>query len=163
VRGFPPPPPVGLTFLESVQSGFEAHPASCTIQNGRQVTVHHIRTHNQFNVTQHSSCCFQSAFPTEFDEETITGLGVPWPTVRDHMKKDLKMRPYRPTFMIELSDADVDWRCVSPYAAPRFFAVGNVPPVAVRATEIWCSGQMRIPISRRSCNIVHYMLRYGRV
>lgn len=126
---------MGLTFSAPAQTGFEAHPSSCTIQNGRQVTVHlHIRTQNQFNVTQHSSCRFQSAFPTEVDEETITGLGVPWPTVRDHVKKDLKMGPYRPTFMIELSDADVDWRCVSQYAAPRFFSVVNVPPVAVRAT-----------------------------
>ena len=37
-------------------------------------------------------------------------LGVPQSTMRDHMKKDLNVRPYRPTFMNELSDGDMDQR-----------------------------------------------------
>jgi hypothetical protein len=83
---------------------------------------------------------------------------VPWPIVRDHMEKDLKMRPYRPTFMIELSDADMDWRYVSPYAVQRVFSVVNMLSIAMRATEICCSGQRRIPISRRRCNIVQHVM-----
>jgi len=37
-----------------------------------------------------------------------------------------------------------------PYPAQRFFSVTNVPSIAVHETEMWCSGQRRIPISRRS-------------
>jgi len=50
-----------------------------------------------------------------------------------------------------------------PYSAQRFFSVTNVPSIAVRATEIWCSGQRRIPISRRSWDVIHSMWWYGRV
>ena len=50
-----------------------------------------------------------------------------------------------------------------PYPAQRFFSVTNVPSIAVRATEMWCSAQRRIPISRRSWNIIHRMWWYGRV
>ena len=35
-------------------------------------------------------------------------LGVPQSTMRDHMKKDLNVRPYRPTFVNELSDGNMD-------------------------------------------------------
>jgi len=31
------------------------------------------------------------------------------------------------------------------YSAQRFFSVTNVPSIAVRATEIWCSGQVENP------------------
>ena len=44
------------------------------------------------------------------------------------------------------------------YSAQRFFSVMNVPFIAVRATEMWCSGQRRIPISHRSWNIIHHMM-----
>ena len=37
-------------------------------------------------------------------------LGVPWSTMRVHMKKDLNVRPYRPTFVNELSTGDMDLR-----------------------------------------------------
>ena len=50
-----------------------------------------------------------------------------------------------------------------PYSAQRFFSVTNLPTIAVRATEIWCSGQRRIPISCRSSDIIHSMWWYGRV
>jgi hypothetical protein len=90
-----------------------------------------LRTQNQFTFTQHSSGRFQSTFPTEVDEYTITGLDVPWPAVRDHMEKDL-IRLYRPTFMIELSDTDMDWRYVSPYAAQRVSSVVNMPSQCAR-------------------------------
>jgi len=36
--------------------------------------------------------------------------GVPRSTMRDHMKKDLNVRPYRPSFVNELSDGDMDRR-----------------------------------------------------
>jgi len=45
--------------------------------------IYTLRTQNQFNFSQHSGCCFHSAFPSKLDEETITGLGVPKSTVRD--------------------------------------------------------------------------------
>ena len=36
--------------------------------------------------------------------------------MQDHMKKDLNVRPYRPTFVNELSDGDMDWRYESCHA-----------------------------------------------
>ena len=53
--------------------------------------------------------------------------------------------------------------CQMPYPAQRFFSVTYVPSIAVRATEIWCSGQRRIPTSRRSWNIYppHVMIWAG--
>jgi hypothetical protein len=44
------------------------------------------------------------------------------------------------------------------YGAQRFFSLMNV-----RATEIWCSGQRRIPILRSGCSKFQRMWRYGRV
>ena len=44
-----------------------------------------------------------------------------------------------------------------PYPAQRFFLVTNVPSITVRVTEMSCSGQRRILISRRSWNIIHRM------
>jgi hypothetical protein len=113
-----------------------------------------LRTQNEF--TQHSSCRFQSAFRTALDEETITGLDVPWPTVRDHMEKDFKMRPYRPTFMIELSDADMDWRCLTVCRSKGLFGgeYAIYRSARDRNLMIWSK---RIPISRRSWNIAHCM------
>jgi len=37
-------------------------------------------------------------------------LGIPRSAMRDHMKKDLNVRPYRSTFVNELSDGDMDRR-----------------------------------------------------
>jgi hypothetical protein len=44
-----------------------------------------------------------------------------------------------------------------PYPGKRFFSVKNVLSIAVGVTEMWCSGQRTIPISRRSWNIIHRM------
>ena len=46
--------------------------------------------------------------PMKSTRKWSSGLGVPWSKMRDHMKKDLNVRPYRPTFVNELSDGDVD-------------------------------------------------------
>ena len=55
-----------------------------------------------------------------------------------------------------LSDAD-SCRALSD-TFPRFFPVTNVPSVAVRATEMWRSGQRRIPVSRRRWTIIQRMV-----
>ena len=48
--------------------------------------------------------------PVKSTRKRSSELGVPRSTLRDHMKKDLNVRPYCPTFMNELSDGDMD-RC----------------------------------------------------
>jgi len=111
--------------------------------------------------------------PMKSTRKRSSELGVPRATVRDHMKKGLNVRPYRPTFVNELWDGDMDRRYESCRALLDTFsnAVTRskvlfseiVPSIAVRATEVWCSDQRRIPISRRNWNIIHLMLRYGRL
>ena len=47
------------------------------------------------------------------------------------------------------------------YLAQRFFSVTTVPSFAVLVTGMWCSGQRRIPISRRSWNLIHHVWWLG--
>jgi len=51
--------------------------------------------------------------PVKSTRKRSSELGLPWSTMRDHMKKDLNVRPYRPTFVNELSDGDMDQCCES--------------------------------------------------
>ena len=46
--------------------------------------------------------------PMKSTRKRSSELGVPRSTMRDHMKKDLNARPYRLTFVNELSDGDMD-------------------------------------------------------
>jgi len=48
--------------------------------------------------------------PMKSTRKRSSELGVPQATVRDHMKRDLNVRPYHPTFVNELSDGDMDRR-----------------------------------------------------
>ena len=48
--------------------------------------------------------------PMKSTRKRSSELGVPRSAVRDHMKKGLNVRPYRPTFVNELSDGEMDWR-----------------------------------------------------
>ena len=94
-------------------------------------------------------------------------FGVPRSTMRDHMKKDLNVRPYRPTFVNELSDGDMDRRYESCRALLDTFSNAVFRSKVLFSDEcaiyrcardkIWCSGQRRIPISRRSWDIIHSM------
>ena len=47
--------------------------------------------------------------PLKSTRKQSSELGLPRSTMRDHMKKDLNVRPYGPTFVNELSDGDTDW------------------------------------------------------
>ena len=48
--------------------------------------------------------------PMKSTRKESSELGVPRSTTRNHMKKDLNVRPYCPTFVNELSDGDMDRR-----------------------------------------------------
>jgi len=68
------------------------------------------------------------------------------------------------TWICAMNHAVLCWtHSQMPYPAQRFFSVTNVPSITVHTTEMWCSGQRRIPISRRSWNIIQRMWWYGRV
>ena len=48
--------------------------------------------------------------PVKSTRKRSSELGVPRSTMRDHVKKDLNVRLYRPTFVNELSDGNMDRR-----------------------------------------------------
>ena len=48
--------------------------------------------------------------PLKSTWKRLSELGVPRSTMQDHMKKDFNVRPYRPTFVNELSDGDMERR-----------------------------------------------------
>jgi len=52
------------------------------------------------------------------------------------MKKTLKMRPYYPASMNELSDADMDLLCDSCPTSREEFSVMNVPSITVRTAVV---------------------------
>ena len=54
--------------------------------------------------------------PMKSTRKRSSELGLPRSKMRDHMKKDLNVRPYGPTFVNELSDGDTDWRYESCHA-----------------------------------------------
>ena len=56
--------------------------------------------------------------PMKSTRKRSSEFGVPRSTVRDHMKKDLNVRQYRPAFVNELSDGDMDRRYESCRALP---------------------------------------------
>jgi len=114
-----------------------------------------------------SGCRFHWTFPTEVDTDTIIGAWCAMSIMQDHMKKDLNVRPYHPTFMNELLDGNMDRRYESCRALLDTFSnavfhlevlFSDKCAIYLNArTEMWCSGQKRIPISRRSWNIIHLM------
>ena len=94
-------------------------------------------------------------------------LGVPRSTMRHHMKKDLNVRPYRPTFLNDLWDGDMDRRYESCRALLDIFtnAVSRSKVLFDDECTIYRSARDRnvvscqrgIPISRWSWNIIHRM------
>jgi hypothetical protein len=70
-----------------------------------------IRTQNQFNFPQHNAWPFHSMFPKEVDDRQILVCQV---KAKPHEER--RERPNRPTFVNELSDADMDRRYDSCHA-----------------------------------------------
>ena len=108
--------------------------------------------------------------PMKSTRKRSSELGVPWSTCETTWKTWMWgriaqlswMNCRMATWIGAMNLAMLCWtHSQMPYPAERFFSVTNVPSIAVRATEMWCSGQRRIPISRRSCNIIHRMWWYG--
>ena len=77
-------------------------------------------------------------------------LGVPRSTMRDHMKKALNVRPYRPTFVNELSDGDMDRRYESCRALLDTFSN------AVVSSKVLFSDECAIYRSARDRNMVFW-------
>ena len=66
------------------------------------------------------------------------------------MKKDLNVRPYRPTFMNELSDGNMDWRYESCHALLDTFSN------AVSHSKVLFSDKCAIYCSVRNRNVVFW-------
>jgi hypothetical protein len=48
--------------------------------------------------------------PVKSTRKSSAELGIPQSTMMDHMKLDLKVRPFHPLHISELSDADMNLR-----------------------------------------------------
>ena len=88
--------------------------------------------------------------PMKLTRKRSSELGVPWSTMRDHMKKDVNVRPYRPTFVNELSDGDMDRRYESCSALLDTFSN------AVSSTKVLFSDECAIYRSARDRNVVFW-------
>jgi len=66
------------------------------------------------------------------------------------MKKDLNVRLYHPTFVNELSDGNMDWRCESCHALPDTFSN------AVSRSKVLFSDECAIYRSARDRNVVFW-------
>ena len=88
--------------------------------------------------------------PMKSTRKRSSELGVPRSTMRDHMKKDLNVRPYRPTFANELSDGDMDRR----YASCR--ALLDTFSNAVSRSKVLFSDECAIYRSARDRNVVFW-------
>ena len=75
-------------------------------------------------------------------------LGVPRSTMRHHMKKDLNVRPYRPTFLNDLWDGDMDRR----YESCR--ALLDIFTNAVSRSKVLLSDECAIYRRARDRNVV---------
>lgn len=88
--------------------------------------------------------------PVKSTRKRSSELGVPRSTMRDHMKKDLNVRPYRPTFVNELSDGDMDRRYESCRALLDTFSN------AVSRSKVLFSDECAIYRSARDRNVVFW-------
>ena len=75
---------------------------------------------------------------------------MPPSTMRDHMKKDLNVRPYRPTSVYELSDGDMDRRYESCRALLDTFSN------AISRSKVLFSDECAIYSSARNRNVVFW-------
>ena len=80
----------------------------------------------------------------------LSELGVPWATMQYHMKKDLNVRPYHPTFVNELSDGDM----VRHYDSCR--ALLDTFSNAISRTKVLLSDECAIYRSARDRNMVFW-------
>jgi len=88
--------------------------------------------------------------PMKSTRKRSSELGVPRSTMRDHMKKDLNVRPYRPTFVNELSNGDMDRRYESCRALLDTFSN------AVSRSKVLFSDECAIYRSARDRNVVFW-------
>jgi hypothetical protein len=63
---------------------------------------------------------------------------VPWSTMQDHLKKDLNLKPYRPTFTNELLDVDMN-RCRDACRALLMNTASRSKVLFTNECAIYCS------------------------
>ena len=88
--------------------------------------------------------------PMKSTRKRSSELGVPRSTMRDHMKKDLNVRPYRPTFVNDLSDGDMDRRYESCRALLDTFSN------AISRSKVLFNDECAIYCSARDRNVVFW-------
>jgi len=88
--------------------------------------------------------------PMKSTRKRSSELGVPRSTMQDHMKKDLNVRPFRPTFVNELSDGDMDRHYESCRALLDTFSN------AVSCSKVLFSDECAIYRSARDRNVVFW-------
>ena len=88
--------------------------------------------------------------PKKSTRKRWSELGVPQSTMRDHIKRDLNVRPYRPTFVNELSDGDMDRRNESCCALLDTFSD------AVSRSKVLFNDECAIFRSARDRNVVFW-------
>jgi len=122
----------------------------------------HTRTiciQNQFKFVQHSSHHSHPMFPNEIDMlMIIRASSAMTKNVRPN-EESLEGEAILPKFhewAIRCWHGSPIW--LMPYLTRRFFSVMNVPCISVWASDLWCSGQRRIPFSCRSWYILHQLL-----
>lgn len=134
---------------------------------------HCIPTEYVFTITQHSSCCCHSTFPSEDDKKNDHhSLVCHSQQYETTLKTDLKVWLYCTIFMSKLLDVEMH-RCYDSrhalgdkYPSARccakdFFAVTNVPPSQCMCQK--CVLVKVISISCRRQNMVHHMWWYRQV
>ena len=93
-------------------------------------------------------CASIEQSPMKSTRKRASELGIPRTTMRDYMKKDLKLRPFRPTFVNELSDRDRNERVLACRALLTKF------PNAVNRAKVMFSDECAIYRSSRARNVV---------
>jgi hypothetical protein len=99
-----------------------------------------------------SGCRLTSALLSEIDAETVRA----WCAMVNNSRPQEDRLGGEAVPVYILSDDD-SCRALSD-TFPRFFQVTNVPSLAVRAKEMWRSGQRRILVSRRRWTIMQRMV-----
>ena len=130
----------------------------CILQGGREVTVPRpIHYHNLIWITYvHLVTCTVDPYVHPDAGHTNIRLSLTH-TVCPCAVSYARMA----TWIGAMNHAVLCWtHSQMPYPAQRFFLVTNVPSIEVRVTEMSCSGQRRILISRGSWNIIHFPGRW---
>jgi hypothetical protein len=88
--------------------------------------------------------------PMKLTWKQSSELGVPWSTMQNHMRKDLNVRLYRPTFVNELLDGKMDLRYESCCALLDTFSN------AISHSNVLFSDECAIYRSARDINVVFW-------